>query len=302
MSILLQYYKIIILYILLFYSLIFCNDNYHSNWGFYSIENNSLTIKNNDIITIINNHIDNMNYVLGPIPKSSFQIIIKNDNIKYNNIFNWSLGITQGNKIIIKDPAISHIKRDRFYEVLKHELNHIYLNRISNTNYIPRWFKEGFCMYYAKESNLKNKLVLGNNINNKDWFNLETIDQKFNGNSKKQFNFAYAYAQVAVQHLIDLYGKGSIPDIIYYLKQNYSFDKAFYLSTSETVNNYSKYIYKNIYKRYRWFNLIKFPNFLLVLAPLLLTIIFIMKKINNQKIIREWDLEEKLEEGSLDEN
>ena len=155
----LQYYKIIILYILLFYSWIFCNENYHSNWGFYSISNNSLNIKNHEITPIINQHINDMNLILGPIEKSFFKIIIKSDNIQYNNIFNWSLGITQGNKIIIKDPSISHIKRDKFYEVLKHELNHIYLNRISNKNYIPRWFKEGFCMYYANESSLRNKLV-----------------------------------------------------------------------------------------------------------------------------------------------
>ena len=298
----LQYYKIIIFYILLFYSWIFCNENYHSNWGFYSISNNSLNIKNHEITPIINQHINDINFILGPIPKSFFQIIIKSDDIKYNNIFNWSLGVTQGNRIIIKDPSISHIKRDKFYEVLKHELNHIYLNRIPNKNYIPRWFKEGFCMYYANESSLRNKLVLGNNINNKDWFNLRTIDQKFSGISKKQFNFAYAYSQAIVQNIIDLYGQNSIQDIIYYIKRNYHFDEAFYLATSVTVDHHSKYTYENIYKRYRWFNLIKFPNFLLVLAPLLLTIIFIMKKINNQKIIKKWEIEEELEESSLNED
>ena len=137
---------------------------------------------------------------------------------------------------------------------------------------------------------------------NKDWFNVRTIEQKFSGISKKQFNFAYAYSQAIVQNIIDLYGENSIQDIIYYLKQDYSFDDAFYFSTSVTVDNHSKYIYQNIYKRYRWFNLIKFPNFLLVLAPLLLTIIFIMKKINNQKIIKKWEIEEELEESNLDED
>ena len=296
-----QYYKKIIFYILFFISAAYCNEIYISNWGSYSIENNSLNISNDEINPIIIQHIDNMNFIFGPIPKSSFKIIIKSDNIKYGNTFNWSLGITQGNQIIIKDPSVSHIKRDRFYEVLKHELNHIYLNRISKRSGMPRWFKEGFCMYYANESSLRNKLILGDKINNKEWFDLRSINQKFHGNSKNQFNFAYAYSQAAVQNMLDLYGEESIQNIISYIKKDYSFDKAFNLSTLITIDSYSEHIYTNIYSRYRWFNLIKFPNFLLVLAPLLLTIIFIMKKIRNQKIIKKWELEEELEESNSDE-
>ena len=302
MSIQPQYYKKIIFYILFFTSLIICSPIYISNWGSYSITNNSLSISSDEIVPVINSHIDNMNLIFGPIPKAAFKIIIKSDNTKYSNTFNWSLGITQGNKIIIKDPSISHIKKDRFYEVLKHELNHIYLNRISKKRNLPRWFKEGFCMYYANESSLRNKLILGNEINNKEWFDLKSIDRKFQSNSKKQFNFAYAYSQATVQNMIDLYGEKSIQDIISYIKKDYFFDEAFNLYTSITINSYSQHIYTNIYSRYRWFNLIKFPNFLLVLAPLLLTIIFVMKKIRNQKIIKKWEIEEELEQNNLDNN
>ena len=102
--------------------------------------------------------------------------------------------------------------------------------------------------------------------------------------------------------MLDLYGEQAIQNIISYIKKDYSFDKAFNLSTLITIDNYSEYIYTNIYSRYRWFNLIKFPNFLLVLAPLLLIIIFIMKKIRNQKIIKKWELEEELEESNCDED
>ena len=102
--------------------------------------------------------------------------------------------------------------------------------------------------------------------------------------------------------MIDLYGEKSIQDIISYIKEGYSFDEAFNSSTLITIDSYSEHIYTNIYSGYRWFNLIKFPNFLLVLAPLLLTMIFIMKKIRNQKIIKKWELEEELEESNCDED
>ena len=296
------YYKKIIFYIFFIISHTFCNDKYISNWGSYSIENNSLNITNNEIIPIINKHIDNINSLFGSAPKSSFKIIIKSDNAKYSNTFNWSLGITQGNKIIIKDPSVSHIKRERFYQVLRHELNHIYLNRISHKNSIPRWFKEGFCMKYANESSFKNKLILADKINNKEWFDLQYINQKFYGNSKDQFNFAYAYSQSLVNNIVDIYGDQAIIDIIDYIKKDYAFDKAFNFSTLITIENYSKEIYKKIYSKYRWFNFIKFPSFLLILAPLLLTIIFFIKKRRNQKIIKKWKIEEELEESELYED
>ena len=302
MLIQLPYYKKIIFFIFFIISYSFCNDKHISNWGFYSIDNNSLNITNDEIIPIINQHIDYMNSLFGPVPKSFFKIIIKSDNVKYSNTFNWSLGITQGNKIIIKDPSISHIKRERFYQVLRHELNHIYLNRISDKRSIPRWFKEGFCMNYANESNFKNRLILADKINNKEWFDLQYIDQKFYGSSKDQFNFAYAYSQVLVSNILDIYGDQAIKDIIEYIKKDYIFDKAFNSSTLITITSYSQQTYENIYSKYRWFNLIKFPNFLLVLAPLLLIIIFIMKKIRNQKIIKQWKIEEELEERELNED
>ena len=96
-------------------SFTFCNKEYISNWGSYLIENNSLNISDDEIVPIINQHINNINSLFGSVPKSFFKIIIKSDNVKYSNTFNWSLGITQGNQIIIKDPSISHIKKDRFY-------------------------------------------------------------------------------------------------------------------------------------------------------------------------------------------
>ena len=45
-------------------------------------------------------------------------------------------------------------------QVLRHELNHIYLNRLNPSIKIPRWFGEGFSMYYANETFLSNTLLV----------------------------------------------------------------------------------------------------------------------------------------------
>ena len=302
MLILFQYYKKIVFHTIFIISFIFCNEKYISNWGPYSIDNQSLNITNDEIIPIINEHINYINSLFGEVQKVSFKIIIKKDNMKYNNTFNWSLGITQGNKIIIKDPSISHITKARFYQVLQHELNHIYLNRIALNSDIPRWFKEGFCMEYANESSLRNKLILANEIKNKEIFDIKYINQFFFSNSKKQFNFAYAYSEILVNRLLDTYGEQTVQDILQHIRKGTPFDKAFYLSTLITVEDYAEDIYEYIYLKYRWMNLIKFPNFLLIFAPLLVIIGFIGKNIRNKKIIRIWEIEEELEENKISED
>ena len=46
----------------------------------------------------------------------------------------------------------------------------------------------------------------------------------------------------------------------------------------------------------------KFPSFLLILAPLLSIIGFIIVKLKNKKVIQKWDIEEELEEIENHEN
>ena len=166
------------------------------------------------------------NSKFGDIKREPFTIIISNKDKKLynNNTWNWSLGITRNNTIIIKDPSKSHITKTRLMQVLQHELNHVYLNRLNSLAEIPRWFKEGFSMYYANENFLSNKLIIANNIKKNDMFNIEAMESRFHSHSKKQFNFAYAYSQAAVKNILDVHGEQAIQDIILYIKKDYAFD------------------------------------------------------------------------------
>lgn len=291
------HYNLYSLLFLLFNISIFCNDSYISDWGDFSIENQSLTIQNEEIITVVNNHIAYMNSIFGNIRKAPFTIIISNkDNKLYNNNkWNWSLGITRNNLIIIKDSSISNITKSRLMQVLQHELNHIYLNRLNPLVEIPRWFEEGFSMYYANETFLSNKLIIANNIKKIDMFNIKTLDYKFNGQSKKQFNFAYAYSQFLVESIVGNYSEEVLVEILINLKNGNNFEDAFYRNTLLTVNDYNKKILNQINSKFWWLRFIKFPSLLLILAPLLSIIGFIIVKIRNKKVIKRWDMEEELE-------
>ena len=76
------HYNLYPLLFLFFNISIFCNDSYISDWGDLSIKNQSLTIQNEEIITVVNNHIAYMNSIFGNIRKVPFTIIISNKDNK----------------------------------------------------------------------------------------------------------------------------------------------------------------------------------------------------------------------------
>jgi len=286
-----QYYS----FFLLFFSIFFCSPLYNSNWGDYEIDNNSLNIKNKEIENIVNNQIEYINSLFPSVNnKRKFKIIITdyNPKQKLSNTWEWSLGYIRGHQIIIKDPANTHISKNRFVKVLRHEINHLYLNKLNN-KVIPRWFQEGFAMKYAKQNHISYKLNVANELSNKDLFNINHLDEKFN-TTRTMFDFAYGYSLVLIEYLSIFYGEKTINKIINNLKDGNNFEDSFFNATSINLDEFNIKLVNYIDNKYRWLNLIKFPNFILVLAPFLLFIGFIFKKLNNQKLLKKWEIEEEL--------
>ena len=290
-------YNFFLYIILIINGSIFCNNQYKSKWGDFIIHNNSVGITDEEIIGTIDSHTLYMNSKFGSIDRKLFSIIISNKNSQlYNNdTWNWSLGITRNNTIIIKSPSKSNISKTRFLQVLKHELNHLYLNRLMYSSNIPRWFSEGFAMYYANENFLSNRLLIAKNIHNKGMFDIDLLDSKFNSNSKFYFDFAYAYSQILFSKIINVYSEELLLAILRDIRKGRDFDKAFYNNTMLSINDYNTIIFTEINSKFWWLRFIKLPSLLLVLAPLLSIISFILIKIRNKRLINQWELEEKFE-------
>ena len=169
---------------------------FNSDWGLITLNNHTTNINNIEIKKVIFNHIKIINTKFPLVENSNLNIhIVNGSDVKYQSqTWEWSLGITRGiNTIILKNPAINHISKNRFYKVLRHELNHIYLNRINHGfTDIPRWFAEGFCLKLASEISMSHKIDIANHLSNELMFDLNHLNEKFSSNSKKDFNFAYS--------------------------------------------------------------------------------------------------------------
>tara|TARA_Y100000590_G_scaffold434883_1_gene553666 strand:+ start:57 stop:980 length:924 start_codon:yes stop_codon:yes gene_type:complete len=298
-----QYYKNYIIIFSIFLSSILSKNQYDSLIGNYSITNTSETIYNQEISFVINDQLEFLNNIFGSINKLPFKFIIFNDNsssIQYYH-WKWSNGITIKDKIIIKDPKISHISINYFYTVIRHEINHLFLNRVNTNISIPRWFNEGFAMYYANQQNLNYKMTIAKNINNEQLFNIYYLNKKFHSDLKYEFDFAYAYSNILFHEIINLYGEESILKIVQNIRDGNNFQDSFYLSTLDSLTSFNRDIYSRIKSKYRWYNLIRFPNLILIFSPLILIVSFYIKRKRNKIKIKEWEIEEELlEENSYD--
>jgi len=143
--------------------------------------------------------------------------------------FDWEVGNTSAqNEIdIIHEDSFekcsSHPKDD-FSRILKHEISHIYINKIAERKMIPMWLNEGLSMYLADQIvQYRDKgLYIENDY-------LSKISTEY-GWSKYSNYSAYAYSCLFVDFLTKKYSLNKIIELLKKLNLNYSrntFDKLF---------------------------------------------------------------------------
>lgn len=281
---------------------IFCSLTFDTEFGECHLINYGLTFNDVDLQTMIENKTTKLNNDFNPnYIQKKFSLIIDNGNVKISNPqWNWSLGITyyKPEKIIIKDPSFAHISKNDFQKIMEHELNHLMINRIDTMQSIPRWFKEGFAMYYSNEISFSHKLKVAQNITNDNIFNLD--NSIFMKNLQKaDFQLAYAKSAIYILSIQELYGENTLKNIFNQINEGNNFSDSFYNATSHSLNEFNHIASQYIKNKYWWFRLINLPNKLFTFLPLLLVVGFILQSIKNKKIKERWKLEEELE--SLDE-
>jgi len=287
-------------FVFIFFQCIFCADifEFHTEFGKCQLSNQGSTFNNNDLQKIIKEKIIKLSNNFNPtFAKREFSFIVDNNTMHVANPhWKWSLGITyyKPEKIIIKDPAVSHISKNTFQKVVEHELNHLMINRISSPGSIPRWFKEGIAMYYSDEISFNHKLKVAQVITNKDMFNTYDLITMHNLN-QNEFQLAYAKSAIYVLSIKEIYGENALKTIINNLNQGQNFNKSFYNATSHSINEFNNILYEYIQNQYWWFQLINLPNKIFTFLPLLLVIGFILQSNKNKKIKERWEEEEELD-------
>ena len=289
--------RIIIVYLLCSYLF--------SNYFDSSIGKCSIVINNKnksyllDYQTLIQKETKKLVDTFGEVKKEPFEIIIPKTRKEFYNLAKtapeWGIAITKSkeNKIIIQPASISKISKNRFNEILIHELNHLYLHRLINNVPMPSWFVEGLAMKFSKEFSFLHKIEISKAIWKNTLIPLEGL-KNFNTKNKFQIKLAYAQAAAAVNSLEYYYNKNILYEIIDLLKKENNFWESIYQLTGEDKFDFQEKYEIYITNYFLWIFLLNASNILFVLFPFILIIGYWIKRNKNITILKKWEIEEQL--------
>ena len=225
----------------------------------------------------------------GSIGKHNFNITISNNSNKLpSNFPSWATGIAINNSIFIDNKKIQN--NIHLLKVLRHEICHLYQNKIKNSYSFPSWFKEGMAMALAKEFSIDSRYLVSRAL----WMNclldLNELDH-FSKLNEAEINLAYEQSLIAYEKIIKLFKKEAIQSIFFKMNnENLTFDNAFLKVCNINIDNFQNQ-YNNELNKF-WAVIFNRSNFWFLIATVLLFIIFISVKLRNKKIIQRWEREE----------
>ncbi len=134
----------------------------------------------------------------------------------------WEVANASNNgEINILNPNIfskeSDHSKDEFSQILKHEIAHIFINKLSKNNTVPKWLNEGLASYIAGQH--KTIKLTSDNIE-KDLCRKLGTPREWN---KYEDHFAYPTASLFVGFLFEKYSLARIKKLISSLNKDYDY-------------------------------------------------------------------------------
>lgn len=260
-------------------------------------------INNNskDYISLIQKDLENLVNQFGHVNEKSFEVYITNNGEKFRRLAKgptpeWGVGIAKKNpsRIVIKGTQLGKITLRRLNDIIRHELNHIYLFRTPNYHIFPKWFVEGFASYWADELSITKKVEISSALWENRQFALNGL-RSFQSFHRVHANLAYAQSVAAILTIIHFYEDESLKKIIQNNENFNNFEALFQKITSDSqlqlTYNYENYLNQN----YKWMFLLKSSNILFISLPIILVVGYFFRRRKNKFILEKWEEEELLE-------
>ena len=209
----------------------------------------------------------------------------------------WGIAVAKRNpdRIIIQAPHVSGISFSRLLEIISHELNHIYLNRVKQSYSIPSWYKEGMAMRQADEFSMRHRLEISKAKWKNKLFYFNDLEG-FNRVRKSNATLAYAQSAAMVYAMEYFYGDKIHNSIINTMQNNNSFWDSIKIITGDNRIDVQVYMEIFIEDNYNWMFLVNVSKSVFIILPFILIGGFLYKRQLNKKIIDAWEIEEILEQ------
>ncbi len=209
----------------------------------------------------------------------------------------WGIAVAKLNpdRAILKSPGIANISFTRMKEVIIHELNHIYMFRIPNYYTIPSWFKEGMAMRSSNEFSLLHKIEISNSYWKKQTLPLQRL-RNFNTYSKGRVKLVYGESAAAVEALEYYYGEDILISILNKMRLGSDFQQALESASGEELLDFQIKFELYLENNFNWVFLLRASKYIFVILPIILILGFIYHRRRGKKIVKQWEIEEQLED------
>jgi hypothetical protein len=209
----------------------------------------------------------------------------------------WGIAVAKLNpdRAILKSPGIANISFTRMKEVIIHELNHIYMFRIPNYYTMPSWFKEGMAMRSSNEFSLLHKIEISNSYWKKQTLPLQRL-RNFSTFSKGRVKLVYGESAAAVEALEYYYGEDILISILNKMRLGSDFQQALESASGEELLDFQIKFELYLENNFNWVFLLRASKYIFVILPIILILGFIYHRRRGKKIVKQWEIEEQLED------
>lgn len=203
------------------------------------------------------------------------------------------------NLIILKSPLQFKYYRP-FFQVVAHELAHIFIGKLSGEGRVPRWLDEGFAMYHSQEWRIGQDVAVARAVLTGSILPLSQIES-VNAFKESKAQLAYTESFLAVSYLYGEFGEGTIKELVTHLSKGTSIDLAFIRTIGSNYLSFQLEFEKYIQTKYNWVSFLGDTFLLWIGLAFLIVFLYLIKRRRSRKTLEGWELEERRLTGEDEE-
>lgn len=209
-----------------------------------------------------------------------------------NQIPEWSSGVAFISQHIIVLKPGNYYSPHQYRQTMIHEISHIYMGELINTDVLPVWLNEGTVMYLSGKSlTWEENIVIGNAMVANKMVDLVAIDSLLTFVSAKA-NLAYLESFLAVQFIVEKHGENKLAAIISSLSDHNSLDQAFIENIGYDFFDFEILWFENLKNQFRWIAFLQFENLFFFVLVIIILFAWIARRYRNKKIYQRWEEED----------
>lgn len=205
----------------------------------------------------------------------------------------WASGVTYADHdlIVLSLTSPRHGRFVPLFAVLRHELAHLVVDRLTGGRPIPRWFDEGIALWAAGDDYAGRQEELVNAALRDRLLPLEAIDHGY-PRDPEQVPLAYAQSLDLVSYLAENHGRVALRQALREVGEGKPFRQAFLDAFGTTVARIDEQWRRDLRVWYRWIPALVSGTTLWALIAFLLAWAYLRQRRRRQALYAEWDRQE----------